>query len=72
MSVQGVRKKWDVTAGIRARLSENLGSVWDLLIRDRVSSTLERVLSVIIDMSAYLLVNIKLFYIVLIGQLSGI
>ena len=29
-------------------------------------------LSVIIDMSAYLLVNIKLFYIVTIGLLSGI
>jgi hypothetical protein len=28
--------------------------------------------SVIIDMSAYLLVNIKLFYIVMIGLLSGI
>ena len=40
------------------RLSENLGSVWELLIRDRVSSTLEWDLRVIIDMSAYLLVNV--------------
>ena len=45
---------------------------WDLLIRDRVSSTLEWVLRVMIDMSAYLLVNIKLFYIALVGLLSGI
>ena len=35
--------------------------LWNLLIRDRVSSTLEWVLRVIIDMSAYLLVNKNCF-----------
>ena len=42
-------------------VSNTLALFGNLLIRDRVSSTLEWVLRVIIDMSAYLLVNIKCF-----------
>ena len=76
-----MRKKWVVTCGIRAKVRNTLALElkvkqepwlwWNLLIRDRVSSTLE-LIEHINKYERVFVSEYKMFYIVLVGLLSGL